>query len=400
MSTILPVCCVVLLGFLAVSVWVSEPYMDEEFHVAQFERIQSFVWKRAQWEWDPAITTFPGLYFLTSTIMGPWTSSLPLLRAVNAIGVNLGTWLVVKGLTGKSSVASAVVLYPLNFFFSLLYYTDSVSTFFVLLTMLLMKKRRFYLSGMIGGLSVLMRQTNIVWIFGLCLSEWIHRSFNLSIVWDLWPHIVVGIAFVVFVLQNGSIVLGHQQYHSFSLHLAQSNYFVLTAVGACGPSEWISMAKRFKFSPFFGLLILSAVLSAIYGTVEHPFILSDNRHYSFYFYKYFVSRYWMIRSLVIPLLVAASISASRILNPPPSRTSNMPNAILWFCTLLCIVPTPLIEFRYFNIPISLLICRSGLADSSLKGIQYFFLLVNVVTVYVFVFRPFRGVDGALARFMY
>jgi len=66
------------------------------------------------------------------------------------------------------------------------------------------------------------------------------------------------------------------------------------------------------------------------------------------------------------------------------------------CASTCVVPTPLLEFRYFNIPISLL----------LTGIEgrpttvWFFTLVNVVVMYVFVYRPFQTSDGEIARFMY
>jgi alpha-1,2-glucosyltransferase len=394
----------VVVAFMAVTWFVDSSYMDEEFHVAQVGKTQRYIFSNKSWEWDPKITTFPGLYFVTSGLLGAWECSLTTLRGINAIIVNTVLFLTVRRIT-DSSIACAAVLYPLNFFYSLLYYTDSVSTLFVLLTALTIKEKRFLLSGICGFLSVLMRQTNIVWIFGLCLSELIDRkqkrSFSFSVtLTNFWSHLLVGFGFVYFVIVvNGfSIVLGHKEYHSFSFHFAQLNYLVLTAVGASGPSEWIHIVKGLKHfrqkKTWIIVLFLFSVVAASVGTVVHPFILSDNRHYSFYFFKYFLSRPW-IRCVVIPAVVSVSLISSRILNPAKFQTIRMP--LFWFCTLTCIIPTPLIEFRYFNIPITLLLCSQRVID---KRVILFFLFVNIVTVYIFVFRPFVGVDGSVARFMY
>ena len=58
-------------------------------------------------------------------------------------------------------------LCPVLYFFSFLYYTDQVSTAMVLLTLCLQLSGQLWLSAFSGLLSVLCRQTNIVWVF-LC----------------------------------------------------------------------------------------------------------------------------------------------------------------------------------------------------------------------------------------
>ena len=58
-------------------------------------------------------------------------------------------------------------LCPVLYFFSFLYYTDQVSTAMVLLTLCLQLSGQPWLSAFSGLLSVLCRQTNIVWVF-LC----------------------------------------------------------------------------------------------------------------------------------------------------------------------------------------------------------------------------------------
>ncbi len=378
--------------------------MDEEFHVAQFQKTQNYLFaQNGLWEWDPKITTFPGLYFLTSALVGSCKVNLTILRGINAFLMNGLLYYTVGKLTEDNwAIASAVVLYPLNFFYSLLYYTDSVATVFVIITAMFMKKKEFFISGFFGLLSVFMRQTNIVWLFGLCLLEVISRlpvrwSMITSVLRDMWLHALVGLGFVyfVFAVNDSSIVLGHKEYHSFSLHFAQINYLVLTAVGACGPSEWLFIIKGFfstekkpRLIPLVSCFLMS-LGAAYFGTVAHPFILSDNRHYSFYFFKYFISRPW-IRYLLIPLTVSVSLVYSRILRPITSQ-------LIWLCALISLFPTPLIEFRYFNITISLLLGSQKFVH---RNTIIFFLIVNIVTVFMFVFRPFIGVDGKVARFMY
>lgn len=56
--------------------------------------------------------------------------------------------------------------FPVGFFYNFLYYTDPGSTFFVLFSYLLVKKKSYFLSGIIGLISLTFRQTNVIW---LCL---------------------------------------------------------------------------------------------------------------------------------------------------------------------------------------------------------------------------------------
>ena len=62
-----------------------------------------------------------------------------------------------------SSLATASL--PPLFFFNFLYYTDPGSLFFVLLMYLFDLEDHTYLAALFGFLSLLFRQTNIVWVF-------------------------------------------------------------------------------------------------------------------------------------------------------------------------------------------------------------------------------------------
>ncbi|KAF1350865.1 alpha-2-glucosyltransferase Alg10 [Delphinella strobiligena] len=178
----------------AVSKNVGEPYLDEIFHVGQ---AQMYCAGRLR-EWDPKITTPPGLYiisYLVYQVSGFCGTSA--LRVLNAVLLSC-IFLVVlymsspsrsreatstRSTRGSSFLAHVdpqqihtafnICLFPPLFFFCSLYYTDVGSTLFVLLFL-----KHFYdshsqgaptifqslVSVLLGLIALTFRQTNIFWV--------------------------------------------------------------------------------------------------------------------------------------------------------------------------------------------------------------------------------------------
>ncbi|XP_029968798.1 dol-P-Glc:Glc(2)Man(9)GlcNAc(2)-PP-Dol alpha-1,2-glucosyltransferase [Salarias fasciatus] len=159
-----------------------EPYMDEVFHVPQ---AQKYCQGRFN-EWDPMITTLPGLYLISVGVIKPvvWLADLTgdvvcstaMLRFVNLL-FNCGNlylmYLLIcklhireKTRTSSRRVLSALSLstFPVLYFFNFLYYTDAGSTFFILFTYLMTLYGCHKASALLGVCSVLFRQTNIIWV--------------------------------------------------------------------------------------------------------------------------------------------------------------------------------------------------------------------------------------------
>lgn len=155
-----------------------------------------------------------------------------------------------------------ISILPPMYFFSHIYYTDILSITTILLTFLYATKQKYNLSAFFGALSVLMRQTNIVWIGMIFGSKVLNKivigtlpkinstknkkksdnytildiakvviyhlkKFDLilnqikSIFIDFAGYLIVLGAFIVFLLINGSIVVGDKSAHEASLHLPQ-----------------------------------------------------------------------------------------------------------------------------------------------------------------------------------
>lgn len=104
--------------------------------------------------------------------------------------------------------------------------------------------------------AILFRQTNVVWVVFVAGTttlaivepemrhlkeengghenvgiQWllllVRATFQrfMSLVYALWPHLLVVAAFVAFVVVNGSIVVGDKSHHTASLHFPQLYYF-------------------------------------------------------------------------------------------------------------------------------------------------------------------------------
>lgn len=158
------------------------PYMDEIFHVPQ---AQKYCHGRFN-EWDPMITTLPGLYLVSVGIIKPVVRladltgavvcSTAMLRFINLL-FNCGNlyllYLLVcklhqreKTRTTSRRILSALSLstFPVLYFFNFLYYTDAGSTFFILFAYLMTLYGCHKASACLGVCAVLFRQTNVVWV--------------------------------------------------------------------------------------------------------------------------------------------------------------------------------------------------------------------------------------------
>jgi alpha-1,2-glucosyltransferase len=318
-----------------------DAYMDEIFHVPQS---QTYCQGRFN-EWNNKITTFPGLYFTAlgyvraiakgqqvwsgangalTTSGGPADSAsiidtvctLPILRSLNILYGTLCIplfFLILRKLHPSlvdrpGALFAATVqlsLFPLFFFFHFLFYTDGASVFWTLAAYLAHLSRCRFMSSTLGFVSILMRQTNVVWIGFMLLTDimdaWTRNdpdvfgedrniqslttgssktvadgekedklattrvlyhptswsSFPRTLVYFVFSSlralptlilhhfgmILLCIAFVLFFILNGnSIVVGDRTHHTLSLHFPQVLYFILFSVG-CTLPNWFGVQK-------------------------------------------------------------------------------------------------------------------------------------------------------------
>ena len=472
---------------------VPTPYMDEPFHYNQTVAYchHNFT------HYDSKITTFPGLYLASLTLATP-LSTLPTTAPVDWCGLAALRWYNVLYAAVAFVVFERIVwhvhpsssqlhrllstlqfaLLPLSFVYVPLYYTDTISTTAVLLAFysavsqpaISLHPSHSFLSSplaqlLLSLLALLMRQTNVIWIAYTAGYLLLHRAHPPSYtatgvrwaagwrevagLWEslcavvracevrlVWPYVVVGATFGLFLAWNGgSVVLGDKSNHSFTLHLAQLLYFALAIAGLLAirlvtsgaPTALLSTLLRAKqpkqlliTSAFVAASIVVILIVIRYTTVLHPFLLSDNRHLTFYFTRYILRLHPLVRYTLTPAYLAALYALNHL-------TSHQPlllRAGWWLCTALTVALTPLLELRYFVLPAVLLLLlmeggqggvdgRVGQGEVKVDvgverewwwlmgsvGQVVLFGVLDAVLLQVFIARPFTWGDGSTARFM-
>ncbi|KAL4943320.1 hypothetical protein BDV06DRAFT_211172 [Aspergillus oleicola] len=183
-----------------------------------------------------------------------------------------------------------------------------------------------------------------------------------TIITSLVPYLLVLAAFGAFVLWNGSVVLGHKEFHTASLHLAQMLYIWPYFVFFSWPlllapianivlpkfmlpkflTQGFPASRRQLPKIFTALLVILVMLAVVhFNTIVHPFTLADNRHYVFYVFRLLLnsSPYTRYAATIVYFLgawmVISAMGYSPVVSPPglasvvrtqhPSAQSTQPS---------------------------------------------------------------------------
>ena len=424
--------------------WISSlqpsPYMDEIFHIPQAQNYCVYNFSH----WDNKLTTPPGLYISSlilylpiSIFKTPLTDLCTVfnLRTTNLIFSSLNSgiiFLLLRAVHPKSNnfvsslYALTLSLFPPLYFFTFLYYTDQGSTFFVLSALLAAKHSKHVISAILFAVSIFFRQTNIIWLCfaAACtlltrvekrvrpeagLLERLAKSsvyLLLQLVPSLrtlLPYMVVCLVFSLLIVWNGGVVLGDRSQHQMTLHLSQVSYFILLT-GLFTWSQLITSIKRVTSNIklliiCFITLTLLFILFARFYTISHPYLLADNRHYTFYFWRRILNYSEHTRYYLSPAYAITAILITSIL---VHGSSELLALVYWMCVVLVLFLQPLIEFRYFILPY--LIFRIHGTHPSVVGVlldMVSYSAFNAAVLYQFAFKPFywnNSVD--VQRFMW
>jgi alpha-1,2-glucosyltransferase len=163
-----------------------------------------------------------------------------------------------------------------------------------------------------------------------------------SLILTALPHLIVLVAFAAFILINGSVVLGDKTNHVATINLPQMlyiwPYFVFFSWPLVLPQFLripagilslfsSSLSSRLpagykNSAPQIGAIIVFTLLSLAivhFNTIVHPFMLADNRHYTFYIFKRLLRPWWM-RYAATPLYVVCGWACIEMRGNPGTET--------------------------------------------------------------------------------
>ncbi|XP_077987867.1 dol-P-Glc:Glc(2)Man(9)GlcNAc(2)-PP-Dol alpha-1,2-glucosyltransferase-like [Glandiceps talaboti] len=442
--------------FLKINRTQDTPYMDEIFHVPQAQKYcnGSFT------EWDPMITTLPGLYVFSIGILRPVSvyfemeieeyCSTYMLRGVNLVFALANLYMmyaIIRKLNPDpkeselkmTMTAITLAIFPVLYFFTFLYYTDAGSTFLVLFMYLLSLHDSHLNAALVSGCAIMFRQTNIIWVVfvaGLTVMKLVEGNKDqeektgetesipkvvvdkvktvfqfmgqfsniITLIKTVLPYGLITLAFVVFVYINEGIVVGDRTSHQAGLNFPQLFYFfAFTAVFSF--PYFILPYNLVKYATFQKqqavLVVVSAILAIFvvyFFTYVHPYLLADNRHYPFYVWMKVYQRHSLVKYALIPGYIYAGWSIFNQL----SHKSVLWQLVYAVCVVLSLVPQKLLEFRYFIIPYLLFRLNMKTQSYLLLIIEMvFYVVINYVTVELFINKPFHWPDSDVyQRFMW
>ncbi|ODV77084.1 glycosyltransferase family 59 protein [Suhomyces tanzawaensis NRRL Y-17324] len=401
-----------------VSLVVDQPFIDEIFHLRQCQ----VYCKGDYFNWDNKITTPPGLYVLGTLYaralqllgMANACDSYGVLRSLNLVG---GLFVLPRALRKFRNIDKGqfwtynVVSQSLMFPYYFLFYTDIWSTIFIVMSLswAVSRPSSAVRCGVYGFVSLWFRQTNIVWL-AFVMSVLIDRkietqhneqlSFGARIVkfiqkmveeWtQLVPFAINFGLFGVFLVVNGGITFGDKENHEINAHIVQVLYCFTFITFFTWP-VWLS--KRvitryisFNFQNYGFNLLLNGLLMALIKhiidnyTVVHPFLLADNRHYTFYIFKKLISHRYS-QFISIPLYHFCTWNIITSLNQS-KRLSLSPITIITYLGAICltIIPSPLFEPRYYIVP--LIVYRLFIKPSGTQRPKLEFLWLNGINLVI------------------
>lgn len=123
------------------------------------------------------------------------------------------------------------------------------------------------------------------------------------------------------------------------------------------------------------------------NTIVHPYLLADNRHYTFYIWMRFYQRWTFAKFLPVPIYYGILVLLGLILFTRGQGGQTVGSSLLWIlATLASVALQQLIEVRYFILPFLVLRLLQTNVQSSTKLLALEVLanvLINAATFYIF-----------------
>lgn len=352
---------IVIAVYTALFFWTKDAHLisDEYFH---FDQIVKFYYH--DWRLNPDLTTIPTYHLLISLVTQVFNQfSVPFVREVSLL---FGSWsLIIFYLIAKKldSESAKVRLLQFSFFpiiapFFFLIYTDIFALAFVLLSLYLILIKRYLWSGIAAIMAVLVRQNNIIWLVFLYLLIYLRENeifIDLSRILNHlkknWTYLLGIGLYILFIFINKGVSLGQKAEHPLTFSNPGNIYFFLflyfflylpenlTYLG-----KIIRLVDKNKWMILLWIVGLGLFLVTFHP--NHPYNLKPfylRNQILMFFSSDYISKIIFYIFMVFGLLsIAVTKSANKYLY------------LLYPFIILSLMPSWLIEQRYYIIPMALL----------------------------------------------
>ncbi|MBI3618785.1 hypothetical protein HY213_01985 [Candidatus Peregrinibacteria bacterium] len=378
---IIAVLLLILLLFICFrSIENHEPIADERFHLDQI-----FQFSQGHFAIQPTVTQIPGYHAIVAAeffllqrgdMHEVFLDTIRLCSFILSLATIVAFFACALSICGKDAWRRILlfVFFPILFPLFFLLYTDVAALGIFLLGLFFVLRQRSTLGLLVGSLSILVRQTSIVWVFFLALSVimndlhesplpmkripgwgFVEISCNregLKRIWSRHRSVIlmttgIAVAFFLFMLVNGGIAV--QDKHSHPVGVYMGNiwltlflFFLLFLPLHVANAQ--AMGKVLLRHPLASALCAGAIALLVVVTFNnfHP-----NNHVSFFLRNRIVTAF--SASIAMKLLFSLPIMLA-VLSLAVTRLRSKPAYLLYPMTVLCLLPSWLIEERYALIP--------------------------------------------------
>lgn len=370
-------------------------YGDENIHSWQIQQFLSGNFKH-----HPNLTTLPGYHYLMyffSKVFG--ITSISGMRYITfsfGILAFLFFYFSAKKISPDNAHMKTLQFFflPILFQYSFLVYTDVTSLFFVLAAFFFAIKKHNNISFIFIFASIFMRQTNIIWLLFIFIAIYFinygYAFDKTKIVQHCKKNIlyIAGItAFIAFIFFNKGFALGDKEMHPwFSFHLGNIYIILIAFFFLFLPLNIYNFSKIFSFiNPvrkrlsngvkkkpiILGVLFIFFLVYIFTSTYSHYY---NQEKYVFYIKNVllvFLNKYTIMKMLFF-LLIAYSILSLAV-----TKLHEKWQYLIYPATILLLLPSSLIEHRYYIIPFSLFILFKQ-KQSRGRGIEYSQIVIFII----------------------
>jgi len=349
---------VFLLSFLSIK--DSVLLVDE---VPHFWQIEDFYEKN--YSVNPDQTLIPGFHMFMAGVgkVGGGVNKVFLRGVITCLALLsvFLVYLITKKNHGNVALIKTLeyLFIPILFPFFFLIYSDLLSLLFVLAMYYFYLKKKLLLSGIFGLISILIRQNNVLWVGFIFLLIY-YDDFGIKIKWNkmfdfikkTWLFILVFLLFISYVLITGGIAFGDTDAHPGGIHFGNIYFmlflmfFFFLPLHIANVKEALKKIRDWKWLVFivvfFGFFMLTFINN-------HPYNIGWGDYFLRNMILIFFSQTVLLKSLFfIPVL-------GTVLSLSVTKLANKKYYLLYPLTLLFLLPSWLIEERYYLIPIVLFV---------------------------------------------
>jgi alpha-1,2-glucosyltransferase len=360
-----------LLFVVALVVVIRDPVLHSD-ETAHYEQILQFA--RGNMVVDPEITTIPTYNFLLALpfLLTGISPSPGLIRFFNfCIGLFcIGTFYRTSRAIDSASTFLKTIqfaFFPILFPFFFLIFTDVLSLALVLLAFLFTLKKRYVLAGLSGIAATAVRQNNVIWVvfllaFVIREQGWTRESWK-----KIGPFLPAVVFLASFLILRGSPVMGDVGKHPIKLSagnlyfLLFVSFFLFLPLQVQKFSSVVAFFKAHRLALLIPLFFFAATLVTF--RVDHP---------------YNTGNMFFLRNRLLMLSASSLLSKAIFLIPATLALCTfmairpVPRYfwLLALFTVLFLIPSWLIEQRYYLIPFSLFLLIKPMGSSRDEYLAY------------------------------